>query len=271
MPKDRRPSRAPSPHPTGLAGGSVGLAGPLAVPLALTVALVALTALPRIHGNRSLAFLLDRRRRPARLAGAAGGSRRPGRRARLRPRPAARAALHPECCHLASTPTGAVLAAGLRLSRRCSSASSSSPTPSTCCCRGRARQQYVLGFGPFPIVFSTNLFLWFKDDWFVLPVPADRRRLPRQGVRALGARRQAGPHLQPVGVHAGALLARADRHRHDRPDLGAGDRHHLQPRAADLHRAVLDRPGGDVLLRDHAGDGDGGGDAVRAERALRRR
>ena len=27
---------------------------------------------------------------------------------------------------------------------------------------------YVLGFGPFPIIFSTNLFLWFKDDWFHL-------------------------------------------------------------------------------------------------------
>lgn len=30
------------------------------------------------------------------------------------------------------------------------------------------RDTYVLGFGPFPIVFSTNLFLWFKDDWFYL-------------------------------------------------------------------------------------------------------
>lgn len=30
------------------------------------------------------------------------------------------------------------------------------------------RQTYVLGFGVFPIVFSTNLFLWFKDDWFYL-------------------------------------------------------------------------------------------------------
>jgi hypothetical protein len=28
------------------------------------------------------------------------------------------------------------------------------------------RERYALGFGPFPIVFSTNLFLWFKDDWF---------------------------------------------------------------------------------------------------------
>ena len=30
------------------------------------------------------------------------------------------------------------------------------------------RETYVLGLGPFPIVFSTNLFLWFKDDWFYL-------------------------------------------------------------------------------------------------------
>jgi tetratricopeptide (TPR) repeat protein len=27
---------------------------------------------------------------------------------------------------------------------------------------------YTLGFGPFPIIFSTNLFLWFKPDWFHL-------------------------------------------------------------------------------------------------------
>ena len=24
------------------------------------------------------------------------------------------------------------------------------------------------GFGPFPVVLSTNLFLWFVDDFFVL-------------------------------------------------------------------------------------------------------
>jgi hypothetical protein len=28
------------------------------------------------------------------------------------------------------------------------------------------RDKWTLGFGPFPIIFSTNLFLWFKDDWF---------------------------------------------------------------------------------------------------------
>jgi hypothetical protein len=31
--------------------------------------------------------------------------------------------------------------------------------------RGEA---YQLGMGPFPIILSTNLFLWFKDDWFAL-------------------------------------------------------------------------------------------------------
>ncbi len=30
------------------------------------------------------------------------------------------------------------------------------------------RDSYLLGFGPFPIIFSTNLFLWFRDDWFYL-------------------------------------------------------------------------------------------------------
>jgi len=28
--------------------------------------------------------------------------------------------------------------------------------------------RYRLGFGPFPIIFSINLFLWFRDDWFYL-------------------------------------------------------------------------------------------------------
>ena len=28
------------------------------------------------------------------------------------------------------------------------------------------RGRYTLGFGPFPVIFSMNLFLWFKVDWF---------------------------------------------------------------------------------------------------------
>ncbi len=30
------------------------------------------------------------------------------------------------------------------------------------------RDKYILGFAPFPIILSINLFLWFKDDWFYL-------------------------------------------------------------------------------------------------------
>jgi hypothetical protein len=30
------------------------------------------------------------------------------------------------------------------------------------------RDSWILGFGPIPIVLSTNLFLWFRDDWFYL-------------------------------------------------------------------------------------------------------
>jgi hypothetical protein len=30
------------------------------------------------------------------------------------------------------------------------------------------RDRCILGFAPFPVVFSMNLFLWFKPDWFCL-------------------------------------------------------------------------------------------------------
>ena len=30
------------------------------------------------------------------------------------------------------------------------------------------RDTYSLGFGPFPVILSINLFLWFADDWFYL-------------------------------------------------------------------------------------------------------
>jgi len=30
------------------------------------------------------------------------------------------------------------------------------------------RRAYTLGFGQFPVIFSINLFLWFKPDWFYL-------------------------------------------------------------------------------------------------------
>jgi hypothetical protein len=30
------------------------------------------------------------------------------------------------------------------------------------------RDRYTLGFGPFPVIFSINLFLWFRQEWFFL-------------------------------------------------------------------------------------------------------
>ncbi len=30
------------------------------------------------------------------------------------------------------------------------------------------RETYTLGFGPFPVIFSINLFLWFRPQWFYL-------------------------------------------------------------------------------------------------------
>jgi hypothetical protein len=30
------------------------------------------------------------------------------------------------------------------------------------------RDTYAFGFGPFPVIFSINLFLWFKPEWFYL-------------------------------------------------------------------------------------------------------
>jgi hypothetical protein len=30
------------------------------------------------------------------------------------------------------------------------------------------RETYTLGFGPFPVIFSINLFLWFRSEWFYL-------------------------------------------------------------------------------------------------------
>ena len=130
------------------------------------------------------------------------------------------------------------------------------------------RGSYVLGFGPLPIVFSTNLFLWFRDDWFYLQfllvavgfLGKEFVRWERDGKRV---------HIfNPSAFTLGALLARADRDRHDQHHLGPGDRLDAQPRAVHLRVPVPRRAGRDVLLLDHAGGRVRGRDALRAERAL---
>src|SRR5262245_20931322 len=81
------------------------------------------------------------------------------------------------------------------------------------------RSTYTIGFSLFPVVFSINLFLWFKPDWFYLQFDGGRGHRG-QGTDSLGQRRAPRAHLQPVGVHARALLDRLNRHRRERHHVG---------------------------------------------------
>ena len=49
------------------------------------------------------------------------------------------------------------------------------------------RERYVLGFGPFPIIFSTQPVPLVPRRSVLSAVPDDRGGLPRQGVCAVGA------------------------------------------------------------------------------------
>ncbi len=71
-------------------------------------------------------------------------------------------------------------------------------------------RRYTLGFGPFPVIFSINLFLWFKHDWFYLQFLMVAVGLRGEGADPVEQGRTSGPHLQPVVVSAGDLFARAD-------------------------------------------------------------
>ena len=55
------------------------------------------------------------------------------------------------------------------------------------------RGAYTLGFGPFPVIFSINLFLWFKPDWFYLQFLLIALGIRREGTDPLGEGRPAGP------------------------------------------------------------------------------
>ena len=202
-----------------------------AAPLTFTTALLALTPAAAGAPERGPDLvLLGRGRRAGRVAWPCSrfgrAVRRPSASGRRAPSITSRAfASSP------STPTGAGTGRRSTTSCRCSSAQLLFAYAFDMLLAWSRGEEYVLGFGPFPIVFSTNLFLWFKDDWFALQFAADRARIHRQGVRALESRWPARAHLQSVGVHARGVFAGPARDRHDAPHLGTGDRHHLQPRA----------------------------------------
>ena len=134
--------------------------GAFAVPLALTAGLLALTLLPRIRANVALtwsfwgaaAVLLV-------WQAAAGRSSAQSRRSRAPPGQASSAALRPERVPAKRLRLlGMVLAAGLRLRAAARSASSFFAYAFDMLLAWSRREDYLLGFGPFPIVFSTNLF-----------------------------------------------------------------------------------------------------------------
>ena len=57
------------------------------------------------------------------------------------------------------------------------------------------RDGYTLGFGPFPVIFSINLFLWFKPDWFYLQFSMIALGFAGQGADPLGRRRTAAVRI----------------------------------------------------------------------------
>jgi hypothetical protein len=73
------------------------------------------------------------------------------------------------------------------------------------------RDTYTLGFGPFPVIFSINLFLWFKPDWFYLQfamvavglAAKELIRWQREGKRA----HIFNPSSFPLALFSLALLA----------------------------------------------------------------
>ena len=82
------------------------------------------------------------------------------------------------------------------------------------------RDTYTLGFGPFPVILSINLFLLFKQDWFYLQFVLVA--LGFAGKELISWNKEGRPrtHLQPVVVPACSIFARSDFYRHDRRDLG---------------------------------------------------
>ena len=168
MTLDRRAARAQTPRSPVPPSPPPASPASLAVPLGLIVALFALTALPRIHDNRSLllAFWIAGGALLAWLAWLAlraGGAGLPG---FVHVPPRAQHYIQ-MCCHLSVYaywgyywapvyPYAPLLVGQLFFAYAFDMLLS-----------WTRRQPYGLGFGPFPIVLSTNLFLWFKDDWFL--------------------------------------------------------------------------------------------------------
>ena len=115
------------------------------------------------------------------------------------------------------------------------------------------RDQWILGFGPFPIVLSTNLFLWFKDDWFFLQFLLVSTGVLCKEFITLAARRPPDAYLQPVAIalaifSIGLLITHSTR-----PHVGRGSGGEPGPPAAHLPGDLRGGAGGAGVVLRHAG------------------
>jgi hypothetical protein len=62
------------------------------------------------------------------------------------------------------------------------------------------RDDYTFGFGPFPVIFSINLFLWFRPDWFYMQFLLVALGFAAKELIRWEKDGQARAHLQPVVV-----------------------------------------------------------------------
>jgi hypothetical protein len=129
------------------------------------------------------------------------------------------------------------------------------------------RDTYTLGFGPFPVVFSINLFLWFKPDWFYLQfVLIALGFTAKELIRWNKDGRQAhifNPSSFPLGVFALVLLLTGS----TALTWGAEIATTQFPSAAHVSVHFPLRPDGAISLRCRDDDGVGGGDVLRVRLA----
>lgn len=160
------PASSPTDRPSRPPAGPLSA---LAVPLGLTAALLALSLLPRVRGSRgvTVAFWSAAGLLLAWQGWLAWRDRGPGLAGFVHVPPRAQHYIQ-MCCHLSVYaywgfyfapvyPYAPLLAAQVVFAYAFDMLLS-----------WTRRQPFGLGWGPIPIVFSTNLFLWFRDEWFVL-------------------------------------------------------------------------------------------------------
>ncbi len=85
------------------------------------------------------------------------------------------------------------------------------------------RDNWILGFGPIPIIFSMNLFLWFRDDWFYLQFVMVAIIVFGKEFLKMETRRPSHSHLQSLRFCPFPDVDCLARHSHYADHLGHAD------------------------------------------------